>query len=228
MLKEYLINVIWYSVHAYFNLSEISIIFQSHGKCKMNRLLIIKWDNWLLRHEKFAVCKQTSGRYRRFPWRYNLIWTIPLRLHFSRNALFLVSLIQIVGFEVKASEGEIPFCRWSRAHNSVQRLPIPDGATANANVTCFRANYNYQHFHGMARKNRLKTQLQRLQLRPRFQQLRPCNILLNAGSNVIHKCSAVYIWRTKKPFYNICLFSKNALYILSLIANACRKKWNYE
>jgi len=46
-------------------------------------------------------------------------------IHFFRNAFFPLSLIQIVEFEVKANEGEISFCRRSRAHSSM-RFPIHD------------------------------------------------------------------------------------------------------
>lgn len=58
--------------------------------------------------------------------------------HFFRNARFPVLLIQIVEFRSKSERvGEIPFCRRSRVHSSVQRRPIHDGATATRTLRAF-------------------------------------------------------------------------------------------
>lgn len=73
----------------------------------------------------------------------------------SRRSLPPVSLVQIIEFDVK-TRGKFPFCSRPLHTVACQRLPIHDGATATRTVTCFRANYNYQHFqrHAKIARNR--------------------------------------------------------------------------
>jgi len=126
-------------------------------------LLITKWDNWLSRHEKSPTTnKLPSGIADPFEIQFNL--SDFFALTFFYNALFPVSLIQIGRVRSKSQwRGRFLFVVDHRRTVACNDFQFTMARRHNTNVTCFRANYNYQYFHGAACKNVLETRPHRSQ-----------------------------------------------------------------
>jgi len=107
-------------------------------------------------------------------------------LTFFCNALFPVSLIQIGRVRSKSQRrGRFLFVVDHRRTVACNDFQFMTARRHNTNVTCFRANYNYQYFHGAARKNVLETRPQRSLLRT-FVFKSHGRTMLNSDNN-IHK-----------------------------------------